>query len=40
MNLIWPLVDNIPQILIAIVIIIIGIKLIAGKKEELNESGE
>ena len=39
-DLIWPLVDNIPQILIAIVIIIIGIKLIAGKKEELNESGE
>ena len=39
-DLIWPLVDNIPQILIAIVIIFIGIKLIAGKKEELNESGE
>ena len=39
-NYIWPLVDNVPQITIAIVIIAIGIKLIAGKKEELNETGE
>lgn len=31
-----PLVDSIPQIIVAVVIIIVGIKLIQGKKEELN----
>ena len=31
-----PLVDSIPQIVVAFVIIIVGIKLIQGKKEELN----
>ena len=33
-------VDDIPQVLISIVIIIIGCKLIAGKKEELNGEGK
>ena len=32
-------VDEIPRILVAVVIIIIGLKLIAGKKEELNGEG-
>ncbi len=35
-NRLAPLVDTIPQLVIAIVIIILGIKLIQGKKEELN----
>lgn len=29
-------VDEVPQILVSVVIIIVGLKLIAGKKEELN----
>lgn len=33
-------VDEVPQILVALVIIIIGLKLIAGKKEELNGEGK
>lgn len=33
-------VDGVPQILVALVIIIVGLKLIAGKKEELNGDGE
>lgn len=33
-------VDGIPQVLVALVIIIVGLKLIAGKKEELNGEGE
>ena len=33
-------VDEVPQILIAVVIIVVGLKLIAGKKEELNGDGE
>ena len=32
-------VDEIPRIMVAVVIIIIGLKLIAGKKEELNGEG-
>ena len=33
-------VDEVPRILVAVVIIIIGIKLVAGKKEELHGEGE
>lgn len=33
-------VDEVPQILVAVVIIIVGLKLIAGKKEELNGEGK
>ena len=33
-------VDEVPQVLVALVIIIIGFKLIAGKKEELNGEGK
>ncbi len=33
-------VDEIPQVLVALVIIILGFKLIAGKKEELNGEGK
>jgi len=33
------LVDEIPRVLIALVIILIGIKLIAGKKEEIHGEG-
>lgn len=35
-NDIYPLVTNIPKTIIAIVIIIIGVKMIFGKKEELT----
>lgn len=37
---IYPVMDKIPQIAIALVIIVIGIKLIAGKKEEMDNDGE
>lgn len=33
---IYPIVDNIPKTVIAIVIIIIGVKMMLGKKEELG----
>lgn len=33
-------VDEIPKVVVSIVIIIIGFRLIAGKKEELNGEGE
>ncbi|MBQ9989928.1 MAG: hypothetical protein IJP31_03150 [Lachnospiraceae bacterium] len=33
-------VDEVPQILVSVVIIIIGLKLIAGKKEELDGEGK
>ena len=33
-------VDEVPQILVAVVIIIVGFRLIAGKKEELNGEGK
>ena len=33
-------VDEVPQLLVSVVIIIIGLKLIAGKKEELNGEGK
>lgn len=40
-NYLWdelsPIVDRIPQVFIAIVIIIAGLRLIKGKKEELHE---
>ena len=39
-NYVYPLMEKIPQVVIAIVIIIIGIKLIKGKKEELKQDGE
>ncbi len=35
-----PLVDEVPQIAVALIIIIVGAKLIAEKKEELNGKGE
>ena len=34
------LVDEVPQVLVALIIIIVGLKLIAGKKEELNGEGK
>lgn len=34
------IVDGVPQILVSLVIIVIGFKLIAGKKEELNGEGK
>lgn len=39
-NYVYPVVDKIPQVVIALVIIAIGLKLIAGKKEELKQDGE
>ena len=33
-------VDEVPRVLVALVIIIVGLKLIAGKKEELNGEGK
>lgn len=35
-----PVIEEIPQVAVAIIIIVIGLKLIAGKKEELNGKGE
>ena len=35
-----PLVDEVPQIVVALIIIAVGFKLIAGKKEELNGEGK
>ncbi len=35
-NELYPIIDHIPQVVIAVVIIIIGLKLMAGKKEEIN----
>lgn len=35
-----PLVDMIPQVAVAVLIILIGIKMIVGKKEELNGNEE
>jgi len=32
----YPLIDRIPQVVIAVLIILIGIRLMAGKKEELH----
>lgn len=37
---VYMFVDEVPQVLVALVIIIVGLKLIAGKKEELNGEGE
>ncbi|MBR5596004.1 MAG: hypothetical protein IKW30_01180 [Lachnospiraceae bacterium] len=38
-NQVYMIIDEVPQIAVAIVIIVIGCKLIAGKKEELNGEG-
>ena len=35
-NELYPIIDRIPQVVIAVLIIAIGMKLIAGKKEEIN----
>lgn len=35
-NLIYPMVNRIPELVVAVVIIVIGFRLIAGKKEELH----
>lgn len=32
----YPIIDRIPQVVVAVLIIIIGLKLMAGKKEEIN----
>ena len=32
----YPIIDRIPQVIIAVIIIAIGLKLMAGKKEELH----
>lgn len=37
---VYPIMDKIPQVVIALIIIAIGVKLIAGKKEELNGDGK
>lgn len=39
-NTVYQVMNEIPQVVIAIVIIILGFKLIAGKKEELHEDGK
>jgi len=39
-NYMYPIIEKVPQIVIAFVIIAIGLKLIAGKKEELNNDAE
>ena len=39
-NYVYPVMENIPRVVIGVVIIAIGIKLIAGKKEELKQDGE
>ena len=36
----YVVVDELPQMAIAVVVIVIGLKLIAGKKEELNGEGK
>lgn len=38
-NYVYPSMEKIPQVVIAILIIAIGFKLIRGKKEELKEDG-
>ena len=35
-NLIYPIVNRVPEVVVALLIIIIGFRLIAGKKEELH----
>ena len=35
-DMIYPIVNRIPELIIALVIIVIGFRLIAGKKEELH----
>lgn len=35
-QLIYPIVNRIPELVVALLIIVIGFRLIAGKKEELN----
>lgn len=37
---VYPVMNKIPQIAVAIIVIIIGVKLIAGKKEEMSEDGK
>ena len=39
-NYVYPVMEKLPQIVIAVVIIAIGLKLIAGKKEALKKDGE
>ena len=34
------IVDEVPQFFVAVVVIIVGLRLIAGKKEELNGEGK
>ncbi len=37
---VYPVMEEIPQLAVAILVIIIGLKLIAGKKEEMNKDGQ
>lgn len=39
-NLMAPVIEQIPEFVIAFMLIIIGIRMIKGKKEELNADGE
>ncbi len=39
-NYVYPIMEKLPKVAIAIVIIAIGFKLIVGKKEELKRDGE
>lgn len=36
-NVVWPIFDNMPQVAISLLIIIIGIGLIVGKKKEVKD---
>lgn len=37
---VYPVMEKVPQVAVAVIIIIIGMKLIAGKKEEMNKDGK
>lgn len=37
---VYPVMQSIPQVVVAVIIIIIGVKLIVGKKEEMNGDGK
>ncbi len=39
-NVLYPIVNQIPKILISIALIVIGMKMIRGKKEEIDGKGE
>ena len=39
-NVLYPIVNQIPKIFISIILIVIGMKMIRGKKEEIDGKGE